>query len=78
MGKSVAIQVWENGPYTIAGRLTVNGAEAGVQTSLCRCGASKTKPFTCSPHPTSKLKPFERRQTRYRTRCKLLGWTSKK
>ena len=50
-----SITVTENGPYAVAGgaRLVGAGAKDGVATdrfTLCRCGASKNKPFCDGSH----------------------------
>jgi CDGSH-type Zn-finger protein/uncharacterized Fe-S cluster protein YjdI len=40
----------ENGPYAIRAPLVLDGAEAGFRATLCRCGASKNKPFCDGSH----------------------------
>jgi len=40
----------EGGPYAIRGRLQIDGEFAGFRATLCRCGASKNKPFCDSSH----------------------------
>jgi CDGSH-type Zn-finger protein/uncharacterized Fe-S cluster protein YjdI len=40
----------EAGPYAIRGDLRIDGAPAGFRATLCRCGASKNKPFCDSSH----------------------------
>jgi len=40
----------ENGPYAFRAPLTVAGAEIGFRATLCRCGASKRKPFCDGSH----------------------------
>jgi CDGSH-type Zn-finger protein/uncharacterized Fe-S cluster protein YjdI len=42
--------VREGGPYAIRGDLTINGEAAGYRVTLCRCGASKNKPFCDGSH----------------------------
>jgi CDGSH-type Zn-finger protein/uncharacterized Fe-S cluster protein YjdI len=42
--------VREAGPYAFRGDLRVNGASIGFRATLCRCGASKNKPFCDSSH----------------------------
>ena len=42
--------VREAGPYAFRGDLRVNGAPIGFRATLCRCGASKNKPFCDSSH----------------------------
>jgi CDGSH-type Zn-finger protein/uncharacterized Fe-S cluster protein YjdI len=44
------ITIREAGPYAFRGQLTINGAPAGLRATLCRCGASKNKPFCDSSH----------------------------
>ncbi|RDS80364.1 ferritin-like domain-containing protein [Dyella psychrodurans] len=40
----------EAGPYGFRGDLRLNGASAGFRATLCRCGASKNKPFCDGSH----------------------------
>jgi CDGSH-type Zn-finger protein/uncharacterized Fe-S cluster protein YjdI len=40
----------ENGPYALRGDLSIDGAPAGFRATLCRCGASKRKPFCDKSH----------------------------
>lgn len=51
---SVTIKILENGPYIVQGdfKLTdANGNDVPVKKpSLCRCGASTTKPFCDGTH----------------------------
>jgi CDGSH-type Zn-finger protein/uncharacterized Fe-S cluster protein YjdI len=42
--------VREAGPYAFRGDLRINGAPAGFRLTLCRCGASKNKPFCDGSH----------------------------
>ena len=44
------IRLRENGPYAFHGPLTIDGAEVGYRATLCRCGASKNKPFCDGSH----------------------------
>jgi len=44
------IQVNPDGPLYVAGDLTVEGQPAGPRLALCRCGASKNKPFCDRSH----------------------------
>ncbi|MCB9663229.1 MAG: CDGSH iron-sulfur domain-containing protein [Alphaproteobacteria bacterium] len=48
-GRNV-VAVLENGPYAVRGDLQVGGAAAGTRATLCRCGASKRKPFCDGSH----------------------------
>ena len=42
--------VREAGPYGFRGDLKIDGAAAGFRATLCRCGASKNKPFCDGSH----------------------------
>ena len=42
--------VREGGPYAFRGDLRINGSAAGFRATLCRCGASKNKPFCDGSH----------------------------
>jgi CDGSH-type Zn-finger protein/uncharacterized Fe-S cluster protein YjdI len=42
--------VREAGPYAFRGQLQIDGAAAGLRATLCRCGASKNKPYCDGSH----------------------------
>lgn len=44
------IAVREAGPYAFRGDLRLRGVPAGYRATLCRCGASKNKPFCDGSH----------------------------
>jgi len=53
--KPSAIHLAENGPYVVTGNISLEGVEFGEgvsreQFTLCRCGASKNKPFCDGSH----------------------------
>lgn len=47
--------VREGGPYAFRGDLRINGEPAGYRLTLCRCGASKNKPFCDGSHHDAKF-----------------------
>jgi CDGSH-type Zn-finger protein/uncharacterized Fe-S cluster protein YjdI len=47
--------VREAGPYAFRGDLRIDGEAAGFRVTLCRCGASKNKPFCDSSHHEAKF-----------------------
>jgi len=44
------VRVRENGPLAFHAPLVVGGAGIGMRATLCRCGASKNKPYCDSSH----------------------------
>jgi CDGSH-type Zn-finger protein/uncharacterized Fe-S cluster protein YjdI len=42
--------VREAGPYAVRGDIRINGQAIGYRATLCRCGASKRKPFCDGSH----------------------------
>jgi CDGSH-type Zn-finger protein/uncharacterized Fe-S cluster protein YjdI len=44
------IRVQEGGPYAFRGDLIIDGEAIGYRATLCRCGASKNKPFCDGSH----------------------------
>lgn len=44
------LKVRENGPYAIAATLEIAGQPAGFRATLCRCGASRRKPYCDGSH----------------------------
>ena len=46
------VQVRENGPLAIRADITLDDATIGCRATLCRCGASKRKPYCDGSHAT--------------------------
>jgi CDGSH-type Zn-finger protein/uncharacterized Fe-S cluster protein YjdI len=44
------VQLRENGPLGLRAELVIDGKPAGFRATLCRCGASKNKPFCDGTH----------------------------
>lgn len=44
------LHVRENGPYAIKGDIHLSEQSAGYRLTLCRCGASKSKPYCDGSH----------------------------
>ena len=44
------LAIREAGPYAVRAPITLNGDFAGFRATLCRCGASKNKPFCDGSH----------------------------
>jgi CDGSH-type Zn-finger protein/uncharacterized Fe-S cluster protein YjdI len=44
------VSVREAGPYALRGELLLNGTPIGTRATLCRCGASRNKPFCDGSH----------------------------
>lgn len=50
------VRVRENGPLAFHGNFTLQGHGPLVRATLCRCGASKSKPFCDGSHATAEFK----------------------
>jgi CDGSH-type Zn-finger protein/uncharacterized Fe-S cluster protein YjdI len=44
------VRVRENGPLAFHAELNIGGKPSGTRATLCRCGASKSKPYCDSSH----------------------------
>ncbi len=44
------VRIRENGPLAFRAPLTVGATDAGMRATLCRCGASKHKPYCDNSH----------------------------
>ncbi|HYH60078.1 MAG TPA: CDGSH iron-sulfur domain-containing protein [Thermoleophilaceae bacterium] len=67
MTSAVEIKVRSNGPYKVTGPIRLIDADgteydvpAGEPVILCRCGASKTKPFCDKSHSRIGFEAAER------------------
>ena len=49
------VRVWENGPLAIHAELDVAGDTSSFRAVLCRCGASKNKPYCDHSHVDAKF-----------------------
>jgi CDGSH-type Zn-finger protein/uncharacterized Fe-S cluster protein YjdI len=58
------VNLRENGPYAFRGPLNVGGASCGFRATLCRCGASKNKPYCDGSHNTIAFKASGEPETR--------------
>ena len=47
------VHVRENGPLAFHAPLTIDGQKEGFRATLCRCGASKNKPFCDQSHASA-------------------------
>ena len=50
------VNVRENGPLAMRAQIVLNGAPIGMRATLCRCGASKNKPFCDGSHNAAGFK----------------------
>jgi CDGSH-type Zn-finger protein len=50
------IQVTADGPFDVSGDFAIKGQEPLEQAFLCRCGASKNKPFCDGSHQSAGFK----------------------
>lgn len=78
------IRIYENGPYAVTAALKVEGEAPRIRATLCRCGASKRKPFCDGSHheigfvasgepPTTEVTPLEARDGDVQVRPQLDG-----
>jgi CDGSH-type Zn-finger protein len=50
------VAVREAGPYAVRADMRLDGERVGFRATLCRCGASKNKPFCDGTHWTIEFK----------------------
>ena len=44
------VRIWENGPYSVHAALDIAGDRHAFRATLCRCGASRNKPYCDTSH----------------------------
>lgn len=49
------VRVRENGPYAFSANMTIEGHGKSLRATLCRCGASKNKPFCDGAHTAARF-----------------------
>jgi CDGSH-type Zn-finger protein/uncharacterized Fe-S cluster protein YjdI len=49
------VRVMENGPLAFRAELNIGGKPIGMRATLCRCGASKSKPYCDSSHTAARF-----------------------
>lgn len=71
MAESVVITAYENGPYVVKGKAKILDADGHVyevgekpSVALCRCGASRNKPFCDGTHSKIGFEAAERATSR--------------
>ncbi|MCB1476082.1 MAG: CDGSH iron-sulfur domain-containing protein [Rhodobiaceae bacterium] len=58
------VKTREHGPYEFRGTLRIEGEKSGYRATLCRCGASKNKPFCDGSHNAIKFRATGEPETR--------------
>jgi CDGSH-type Zn-finger protein/uncharacterized Fe-S cluster protein YjdI len=58
------LKLRENGPYAIHANIALDGASIGYRATLCRCGASKNKPYCDGSHSGIAFKASGEPETR--------------
>ncbi|SDB53539.1 Uncharacterized Fe-S cluster protein YjdI [Flavobacteriaceae bacterium MAR_2010_188] len=59
-GETIQIQILENGPLVVSGKLEISKADGSKEnkeerTSFCRCGSSSNKPYCDGSHVSSRF-----------------------
>jgi CDGSH-type Zn-finger protein/uncharacterized Fe-S cluster protein YjdI len=49
------VRIAENGPLAFRAELNIGGKPIGMRATLCRCGASKSKPYCDSSHAAARF-----------------------
>lgn len=49
------LRILENGPLALHAPVRFEGSDIGLQVTLCRCGASKRKPFCDGSHAAARF-----------------------